>query len=584
MFRTLDAIAADATYDVIVVGAGGGGLAAAVFAAIEGKKVLVVERTEYVGGTTALSAATTWIPNSQHAGRVATDDSPEKVRRFLDQVVGNHSAPAMRDAFIESGPEAIAKLEAETDAHFQPYPTHPDYEQEAEGATLRGRALEPVPFDGRALGADIGRIRPPIPEFTLFNGMMIDRTDIGHLLNMKKSWPSARHAARILGRYAIDRMKGSRGTRLVMGNALIGRLLLTARRKGCDFLLETSVTGFLTDEGGVSGVSLKQGSLTRDVKARLGVVLAAGGFNRHPQRRSELLPDPVPQYSPGAPGHTGEMQDLAIGLGARLGEGNLDNAFWAPVSIRKRPDGSTAVFPHFVLDRSKPGTVCVDRTGHRFVNESISYHRFSRAMFEANRTRPTIPCYIVTDAVGLRKYGLGMVRMGTRNIRPYLADGYLTEAATIADLARKIGVDPANLETTVARMNDYARIGTDPEFGRGVTPYHRVNGDASFSGPNPTLGPIAMAPFYAVALYPGDIGAATGLVIDEWAEVLDRDNQPIGRLYACGNEANSVMGGTYPGPGITVGPAITFAYRAIRHAVGKAGAAPARQKRRSSVR
>jgi succinate dehydrogenase/fumarate reductase flavoprotein subunit len=224
------------------------------------------------------------------------------------------------------------------------------------------------------------------------------------------------------------------------------------------------------------------------------------------------------------------------------------------------------------MDRSKPGTVCVDQSGRRFVNESSSYHLFARAMFEHDRKSPCIPCFIVTDAVGLRKYGLGMVRMGTGKLAPYLADGYLTEAATVAELAAKIKVDAAALTQTIADMNDYAKTGIDPQFGRGATPYHRANGDASAGGRNPTLGPIATAPFYAVRLYPGDIGAATGLVINEWAQVTRADDRPIPGLYACGNEANSIMGGVYPGPGITIGPAITFAYRAVRHALNEADA------------
>ncbi|WP_187640279.1 FAD-dependent oxidoreductase [Bosea sp. F3-2] len=568
MFTTLKALPEQPEYDLVVVGSGAAGLSAAVFAAIEGRSVLVIERTDHVGGTSALSAATTWIPNSMHAEKVATGDSLEKAARFLDRVVGNRTSSRLRDAFLRAGPEAIATLESRTDVHFRPYATHPDYESDVEGSTLRGRALEPVPFDGRQLGADIDRIRPPIPEFTLFGGMMIDRTDIGHLLNLRKSWTSFRHAAGIIGRYGLDRLHGQRGTRLVMGNALIGSLLLTLKKHGGTVLTTCSADELLTGPEGVAGVAAVQGDIRRRIKARLGVVLAAGGYNRHPQRRGEMLNAPVPSLSPAAPGHTGAMQDLALKLGAHFGESNLDNAYWAPVSTRKRPDGTAAVFPHFVLDRSKPGTVCVDQSGRRFVNESTSYHLFSRAMFEANRSRPTIPCWIITDAEGLRRYGLGMVRMGTKNLQPFLADSYLVQGATIAELAGKIGADPAALSETIAHMNEYARTGVDPEFGRGTTDYHRVNGDASRGFPNPTLGPIATAPFYAVKLTPGDIGAATGLVIDEDAQVLGEGDRPIGRLYACGNEANSIMGGTYPGPGITIGPAITFAFRAVRHALG----------------
>jgi succinate dehydrogenase/fumarate reductase flavoprotein subunit len=261
------------------------------------------------------------------------------------------------------------------------------------------------------------------------------------------------------------------------------------------------------------------------------------------------------------------MQDHALSLGARFGEGGLDNAFWAPVSVRKRADGSTAVFPHFVMDRSKPGTICVNQQGLRFTNESASYHLFARAMIEAHKTAPTIPTLIITDAPALRKYGLGMVRMGTKDITPYLADGYLVEAPTLEALAGKLGIDGKALEATVTRFNSFSATGIDPDFGRGTTAYHRVNGDATFAGPNPTLGRIETGPFYAVRLWPGDIGAATGLAINPDAQVLGEKDAPITGLYACGNEAQSIMGGTYPGPGITIGPAITFAYRAISHAL-----------------
>jgi succinate dehydrogenase/fumarate reductase flavoprotein subunit len=564
--RTFGDAGDNAAYDVIVIGAGAGGMSAALFAAIEGQSVLLIESTEFLGGTTALSAATVWVPNSMHAATVQDHDDIATARRFLDGVVGNHSSAEMRDAFLASGPDAIAALEAHTEVNFRPYATHPDYEQQIEGATLRGRSMEPIPFDGRRLGEALDLVRRPIPEFTIFGGMMVDRTDIGHLLGLTKSMASLAHATKIIGRYGVDRLIRSRGSRLVMGNALVGRLLKSLLDRNVDIVTQTKVQSFVTDADGVAGVVANCGGVTRTIRANVAVVLAAGGYNRSKARRAEMLSSPTPEYSPAAPGHTGAMQDLALGLGARFGDGNADNAFWAPVSVRKRNDGTTAVFPHFVLDRSKPGTVCVNQRGERFVNESTSYHAFARAMFEAHKTSPCIPCFIVTDAVGLKKYGLGMVRMGTRKLAPYLADGYLTEAASVTELAQKLAMDPVVLTHTVATMNTYAKTGIDPGFGRGATAYHRHNGDAAH-GPNPCLGPVTVAPFYAVRLYPGDIGAATGLVIDPWAQVVKAGDVPVGRLYACGNEANSVMGGTYPGPGITIGPAITFAYRAIQHAV-----------------
>ncbi len=274
MIKSLESLPDNAAYDLVVVGAGAGGMAAAIFAAIAGKKVLLVERTEFLGGTTALSAATTWVPNSLHSASVSPDDSREKASRFLSGVVGNYAAAALREAFLMSGPEAIATLESQTDVHFRPYATHPDYEQDVEGATMRGRALEPVPFDGRTLGPNLKYVRPPIPEFTIFGGMMVDRTDINHLLALKTSWRSFKHAVRILAHYGLDRLAGRRGTRLVMGNALIGRMLAELSKRDVDIVVQTSVSELATGGARVSGVTLKSGGTTRRIGARRGVVLA----------------------------------------------------------------------------------------------------------------------------------------------------------------------------------------------------------------------------------------------------------------------------------------------------------------------
>ncbi len=557
----------ESRFDIVVIGGGVAGMAAALFAAIGGRRALLVERSALLGGTSALSAGTVWIPNTTHAAGIGAEDSFEQALGFLDAAVGNHAPRALREAFLRSGPKAVAALEAHSEVKLRAYALHPDYEQEVEGAVLRGRALEPLPFDGSRLGTALEHLRPPIPEFTILGGMMVDRTDIGHLLNAHRSPRSLAHALRLLATYARDRLGGRRGTRLVMGNALVGRFLASLQAMRVPVLLETETVGFVANAGGVDGVVLRGGGFERRVLADA-VVLASGGFGRHHERRAAMLHEPTPEASPMAPGAEGALQDLAIGLGARIGAENLDNAFWAPVSRRRRADGSMAVFPHFVLDRSKPGTVCVDQAGRRFTNESASYHRFARAMFEANRVSACIPCYLIADAPALRRYGLGMVRMRTRDLRPFISDGYLTEATSIAELAGRLGMRAEVLEQTVARMNEHAAGGTDPDFGRGSTAYHRVNGDRSH-GPNPTLGPIATPPFYALRLYPAEIGQAAGLVTDEWARVLRADGTPIPRLYACGNDANSVMGGTYPAPGITLGPAIVFAWRAVMHALGR---------------
>ncbi|WP_250479004.1 MULTISPECIES: FAD-dependent oxidoreductase [unclassified Caballeronia] len=570
MAETLDKLEQNETFDVIVVGAGGAGMSAALVAAIDGARVLLVESTEYVGGTTAYSAGTTWIPASKHAASVNRDDSSANAEGFLNRAVGERSSAAMRRAFLDAGPKAVAHIEANSDVKYRARPFHPDYLSEIEGSTLRGRALEPLPFDGRKLGRAFSLIRPPIPEFTVLGGMMVDRDDVGHLLNMTKSLASFRHAAKLLARHARDRMSSPRGTRLVMGNALIGRLLYSLLQRGVTVLTSTKVEALHAGANGIEAVTLSQINERRRVNVKGGVILASGGFNRHPMRRAEMLPGTDAAWCPGAPGHSGNAQDLALAAGARFGVGALSNAFWAPVSVRKRADGTTAVFPHFIMDRGKPGMMTVDKSGKRFLNENTSYHLFGIAMQTANKTTPAVPAYLVTDSEGLRKYGLGMVRPGGKGLAPFLADGYLVEGKTLDELADKLDIDKAGLADSVARMNRYAQTGVDADFQRGTTDYQNANGDANWTGPNKCLGPIGQAPFYAVRLYPGDIGAATGLVIDTDARVLDRDDRPIVGLYACGNDAQSVMGGVYPGPGITLGPGLAFGYLAARHATSRA--------------
>jgi succinate dehydrogenase/fumarate reductase flavoprotein subunit len=555
-------------YDLIVVGAGGAGMAAALFAAIEGLSILLIEKTEYVGGSTALSAGVAWIPMSHLAATVGASDSFEKAAGYLDRVVGNYASEDMRRSFLENGPRAIALLDEHSHVKLRAFAHHPDYISDVEGATLCGRALEPLPFDGRLLGDAFALVRPPIPEFTILGGMMVDRTDIGHLLGATKSWTSFRHVLGIFTRHARDRLSYRRGTRLVMGNALVGRLLHSLIERKVPIWTRTGIDGFKLIDGRIVGLSLACGDMRINVQARFGVILASGGFNRNPELRAKLV-TAAPTFPTGAPGQTGEAIVLALAAGARIAERQFENVFWSPVSVRTRRDGSTAVFPHLVLDRGKPGTVVVNATGRRFVNEATSYHLFGRAMILAHEKAPSIPAFLIADRRALEAYGLGMVRPGGYRLKQFLSDGYVVRAYTLRDLARTLGIDPQGLEQTVSRMNDYARSGVDLEFGRGSTAYQRNLGDPKV-GPNPTLGAITAPPFYAVRIYPGDIGASAGIVTDTHARVLAGDGTPIEGLYAIGNDMASVMGGTYPGPGITIGPALTFAYLAVRHAAGRA--------------
>jgi succinate dehydrogenase/fumarate reductase flavoprotein subunit len=556
-------------YDVVVIGAGAAGMSAALFSAIRGAKTLLVEKTGFVGGTSALSAGSIWIPNTRHASAVGATDSAANVEKYLRQIVGNLADVALRAAFLKAGPAAVEVLENHSEVKLRAYARHPDYRSELEGAVLAGRALEPLPFDGRLLGEAFKLVRPPLPEFTLLGGMMVDRTDIGHLLSSTRSVRSLWHSTKLFARYARDKPSHGRGTRLVMGNALVGRLLYSLMRQDVDVLTDASLAKIIREpDGPVTAASLTSEGVSREIGVNAALILAGGGFNRHARRRPAALGVEA-GWSSVAPGSSGDAQDKAVEIGARLSERDVSAAFWAPASIRRRRDGSQAVFPHFVLDRAKPGTLVVDSNGRRFVNEAISYHQFALEMLAKGKS--AIPAFLIADAVSVRKYGLGMVRPGGWGVRAAVADGYLAAADTIEQLALRLNIDPGQLRETVDRMNLYAQTGRDLEFGRGSTVYQNHNGDASAGGANPNLGRIATAPFYAVRLYPSDIGTSSGLVTDEVARVLDAGNQPIAGLYACGNDMQSIMGGTYPGPGITLGPAIAFAYLAASDAAGRVG-------------
>lgn len=575
--RPLSSLADDEAFDVVVLGAGGAGMSAALFAAIDGgpaTRVLLVESTAHVGGTTAWSAATTWIPGTHLAPQVNRDDTLERAATFLDAAVGERSPRALRQAFLAAGAAAVAKIEQHSQVKYRIRPFHPDYLSELEGSTLCGRALEPLPFDGRQLGADFDLVRPPMPEFMVLGGMMVDRDDIPHMLGWHRSFASFRHATRLILRHLRDRLTHDRGTRLLMGNALVGRLLLSLRERGVTLLTETRAVELHRAGGRASGpvtaITLRQGNVSRRVRVNGGVVLASGGFNRHPAKRAARLPGIAPDWCPGAPGHTGQAHELAEAIGAVYGQTGMSDCFWAPVSLRRRKDGSTATFPHFVFDRAKPHMVTVDGTGERFVNESTSYHLFGLAMQDENKNKPSIPAYLITDRQGMHKYGLGMVRPRGMGLNDALGDGYVTSAATIAELAGKLGLPAARLEATIKNLNAYAADGIDPDFGRGTTAYQRANGDAAWTGKNPSLGPIEQAPFYAVRLYPGDIGAATGFATDTQARVLDAGGRVIEGLYAVGNDMHSAMGGVYPAPGITIGPGLVFASLAAASAVRRA--------------
>jgi len=551
--------------DLLIAGAGPAGMAAALVASLEGLDVLLCEKSNQVGGTGSTSAGTLWIPGNSQSKAAGFKDSAAQADRYLSALVGENTQRALRDAYLATGPAAIDYLSARTDVQFLPCGMHPDYRSNMAGAALAGRAIVPVPFDGRLLGDDFRRVRAPIPEFMLFSGMMVGKADLGPLIGRFRSVKNFIYSAKLFARYLADRLRYPRGTRLMMGNALVARLFYSLRKRGVPILFDAAIEELTGDRNGVTGARLKVGNDNVLVKARKGVVLATGGYAHGQQFRDRLMPQPVPPYSLSFEGNRGDGVALGESFGAALAHKAGASGLWAPVSITTRADGSKGLFPHLVLDRAKPGLIAVNSAGRRFVNEGTSYHDFVLAMFESHATAPSIPAYLVCDAEFLKKYGLGIVYPGHRKPQKFVDNGYFASARSLDELATKIGVDPTALRDTVARNNRYAETGTDVDFGKGDTELNRFNGDVQHK-PNPCLGRLAVPPFYAVAVWPADIAVSSGLATDADARVLDAAGKAIPGLYACGNDMASVMAGSYPGPGTTLGPAIVFAYRAARHA------------------
>jgi len=411
---------------------------------------------------------------------------------------------------------------------------------------------------------------------TIFGGMMVSRYDIDHLTHAWKRWPSFLHSVAILARHLRDRLTYPRGTRLLAGNGLAARLLKSALDSGVELRSGVKVTELVSEQGRVAGVVASlEGRLMR-IRASRGVVLASGGFAANPELAARHLKYPDQHLSMAPEGSTGDGLRLATSIGAMLGTGNANPAFLTPVSVFEKNGGGQVRFPHLILDRQKPGLIAVNSEGKRFVNEADSYHDFVEGMYRSHVQVPSIPAYLLCDSRFIRRYGLGLARPWPFSHRYLQRSGYLIKAPTLAQLAAALVIPEAALLRTVESNNANAASGIDEEFGRGSTEYNRYLGDPDHT-PNPCLGTISQPPFYAVRVYPGDIGTATGLVTDEKSRVLGASGVAIPGLYACGNDMNSIMAGHYPAGGITLGPAMTFGYIAAGELLGERDSSGARE-------
>jgi 3-oxosteroid 1-dehydrogenase len=543
--------------DVIVVGSGAAGMTAALAAAHHGLAAVVLEKADRFGGSTARSGGGIWAPGNDVLRRAGVPDTPEQARAYLAHVTGDRVPEPRRRALLDHGPDMLAFVRATCPVDFAWVPGYADYYPEAPGGLAQGRSVEPVPLDGRVLGAELANLNPPYLPAP--KGVVITQADY-RWLSLGPRHPRAMLAtAKIFGRMARIRLLGRRT--LSMGQALAAGLRAGLAARGVPVLLGTPMTGLHLEDGRVTGVTVTRDGRPATIRARRGVVLAAGGFERNEEMRRTYQRQPIgTEWTTGAAGNTGDAITAGEAAGAALDL--MDDAWWGP-SI-PLPGG-----PYFCLaERSLPGCILVNGAGQRYVNESAPYVDAVHAMYDGDGAgRPYVPSWLILD----QRYRNSYVFAGLPPRRPlprrWYAAGAVHRAPTIAELAGQIGVDPAGLGKTVTRFNEFAEAGRDEDFGRGNSAYDRYYGDPR-RRPNPNLAPLTRAPFYAVTIVPGDLGTKGGLRTDERARVLREDGTPIPGLYAAGNTSAAAMGRSYAGAGATIGPAMTFGYIAALDLAG----------------
>ncbi len=563
----------DSPVDLIVVGSGAAGLACAITAKTRGLDVVVLEKEPVFGGTTALSGGVLWIPLTQHGRKQNPADSAQAVRTYMMQETGSFYDEAAVRAFIDNGPKMVAFFENETAMKFIPT-LYPDYHPDVPGGVDIGRSILAEPFDIRSLGKDMARLKPPLKTIT-FIGMMFNSSnaDLKHFFRVTKSLISFLYVARRLANHLKELALYRRAVQVTSGNALAARLAKSALDLGIPILTSTPASQIVMEGEQAVGVVAGGEGGGRTIRARHGVVLACGGFPHDTLRIAQAYPHlrrGHEHLSPTPTSNTGDGARMAEAVGGVVDIRFREAAAWMPVTKVDLGKGESGVFPH-LLDRYKPGVIGVLGSGKRFTNESNSYHDVGAAMIEACQDLPETAMWLVCDKTTLGKYGLGYVKPAPMPIGRFVRNGYLIEGKTLAELARACGIDAQALERTVHDYNEHAEHGQDPAFQRGSTSFNRYLADADHK-PNPCVAPVMTGPFYAVMLLMDDLGTFDGMTTSVAGEVLRRDHTPIAGLYAVGNDRASIMGGNYPGAGITHGPNMTFGWLTAHHIADRAAA------------
>jgi succinate dehydrogenase/fumarate reductase flavoprotein subunit len=561
-------------FDLIVVGSGAAGLSCAITAKSRGLNVLVVEKEPVFGGTTALSGGVLWIPLSHHGRAQNPQDSVDAVRTYMMRETGAYFDPEAVAAFIENGPKMVDFFEQHTQMKFIPT-LYPDYHPDVPGGAAIGRSILAQPFDIRELGADMERLKPPLKTIT-FMGMMFNSSnaDLKHFFQATRSLTSFLYVAKRLVNHLKELVLYRRAVQVTSGNALAARLAKSALDLNIPIWTSTPAQGVVMQDGRVVGLNVTRDGKPQVLKARHGVVLACGGFPQDVQRIAKAYPHLQrggDHLSPTPLSNTGDGVRMAEQAGADAELRLKDPAAWMPVSKVPYGDGQFGVFPH-LLDRYKPGVIGVMQDGKRFCNESNSYHDVGVDMIAAARQNASgkdTVMWLVCDKTTLAKYGLGFVKPAPMPIGRFLRNGYLLQGRTLAELAQACGIDAQGLQATVEEYNRTAVQGQDLQFGRGRTAFNRYLADPAHA-PNPCVAPVQSGPFYAVKVVMGDLGTFDGIQTTVVGEVKKRDGSIIEGLYAVGNDRASIMGGNYPGAGITHGPNMTFGFVTAHHIADRA--------------
>ncbi|MEU6408788.1 FAD-binding protein [Microbispora sp. NPDC046933] len=545
----------DHEFDLVIVGSGGGGMAAALTAHDSGLSCVVVEKGGKFGGSTGISGGGIWIPNNPTLRARGHDDSRESIRRYLDLLTEGRVPDARLDAYVDNGPAAMTLLCRSRWMRFFWTKGYADYHPEYEGGRPLGRSIEPLPFDTRKLGEDERYQRPNSMKGPL--GLWVTGKDYHDLAMVKRTWRG--RWASVVAAWRVSSNLVRRRHMATGGRALVARLRMALKDAGIPLWLKTPMTDLVTDESGaVAGIVAQRDGRTIRVRGRYGVLLATGGFDHNQEMRDTYLPEGGrTDFGMGARENTGDGILAGQRLGAALDL--MDDAWWMPAV--RHPAGATIPL---VSERCIPPSVIVSPEGRRFTNESSPYVNFVHDQLAGGH----VPAWFVMDAKARARYPFAQILPGMPIPKEFYEHGLAFRADTLAELARKIAVPEKALTETVERFNGFARTGKDLDFGRGDSAYDRYYGDPTLKNPN--LDVVDKPPYYAFRIEVGDLGTKGGLVCDEHSRVLRADGTAIEGLYATGNTSASVMGNEYAGPGATIGPSIVFGYVAARHAALRA--------------